>query len=237
MSGHVYNGSAWERVKTMHVHNGTIWEQIDKAYWWNGSSFEQLYARPISIFDDFNRANSSTVGPLWNKTGTNTGISSNTYAFTGSSDGSGGAVTVSQINNDDGYVEVVMGSINGTSDTSVMMRCNAAGTSGLSMNIFSGALYLSKFSHASGLAAGNAGQGMTDIGSNTGASFAAGDTVRLTCNGDNFIVTKNGVSQLNVTNSTVPQGPNQRYGAIRLERNPFNNSGSINSFKLADIGA
>lgn len=242
MSGHVWNGSVWERAKAMHVWNGSIFEQIDKAYWWNGSSFELLYARPISIVDDFNRANSSTIGPLWNKTGTNTGISSNTLAFTGTSDGSGGAVTVGQINNDDGYAEVVMGTMGSstnTSDTSLFVRCNAAGTSALSLNIFGNKMYLSKFAHASGLAAGNAGQGMSDIASNTSVTVATGDTIRLEFEKDSYVVKRNGaaVSGMSVTDSSVARGPGQRYGALRLERNPFANSGAVNSFKLADIGA
>lgn len=221
----------------MHVWNGSVFEQIDKAYWWNGSSFELLYARPLSIVDDFNRANSSTIGPLWNKVGTNTGISSNMLAFTATSDGSGGAVTIDQINNDDGYAEIVTGTMNNTSDTSLMVRCNAGGTSALSLNIFGNKIFLSKFAHASGLAAGNAGQGMTDIGSVNPQTIAAGDTVRLEFEGDTYKVKRNGTQILSVTDSSVPRGPNQRYGALRLERNPFNNSCPVNSFKLADIGA
>ena len=241
MSGHVYNGSAWERVKTMHVHNGTIWEQIDKAYWWNGSAFEQLYARPISIFDDFNRANTTgVIGPLWTKVGTNSQITSNTYATSGTSDGSRGIVTVGQINTDDGYVEVVMAGGNNTADTSLRCRCNSGATSGLSLNMFGNKMYLSKFAHASGLTAGYNGEGMTDIASNTSVGVASGDTIRLEFEGNDFVVKKNGtpVSGMSVTNSTVPQGPGQRYGAIRVERAPISqNSAAINSFKLADIGA
>nr|EJJ01055.1 hypothetical protein JVH1_1681 [Rhodococcus sp. JVH1] len=240
MSGHVWNGSAWERVKTMHVWNGTVWEQVREAWRWTGSGWEQLYARPISIVDDFNRANSSVIGPLWNKVGTNTGISSNTLAFTGSSDGSGGVVTVGQINNDDGYAEVVMGTMGSstsTSDTSLFVRCNSTGTSALSLNIFNNKIYMSKFSHASGLAAGNNGQGMTDIASNTSVTIATGDTVRLEFVGDDYTVTRNGTTILTASDSSVPRGPGQRYGALRLERNPFANSAAINSFKLADLGA
>ena len=240
MSGHVYNGSAWERVKTMHVWNGTVFEQIDKAYRWTGSAFELLYARPISISDDFNRADSSTIGGPWVKYGTNSAISSNSYVTTGTTDGSRGIVTSSQINGDDGYVEAILGGatgLNNTADTSIMCRVNAGGTVGLSVNIYGNKVYLSKFSDASGMTAGY-NSGMTDIASNTSVSFVSGDTVRLEFEGDNYVVRKNGTAVITTSDASVARGAGQRYGAIRVERAPIGqNSCAITSYKLADIGA
>ncbi|QTJ64964.1 hypothetical protein HYG77_04695 [Rhodococcus sp. ZPP] len=239
MSGHVYNGTTWERVKTMHVWNGTVFEQVKEAWRWTGSGWELLYAVPVAIFDDFNRANSSTIGGPWVKYGTNSAISSNSYATSGTSDGSRGIVTSSQINTDDGYVEAVLGGAiapNGNADTSIMARVNAAGTVGLSANFYSDRVYLSKFSDVSGLTAGY-DSGMTDIASNTSVSFASGDTVRLEFEGDNYVVRKNGTAVITTSDASVTRGPGQRYGAIRVERAPFNNSCAINSFKIADIGA
>ena len=238
MSGHVYNGTTWERVKTMHVWNGTVFEQVKEAWRWTGSGWEKLYAVPVAIFDDFNRANTTgDIGPLWTKVGTNSQITSNTYATSGTTDGSRGIVTIGQINNDDGYVEAVMATVNNTSDTSIMCRCNSDATQGLSVNIFGDEIYLARFAHASGLTAGNSGQGMTDIGANSGGSVPAGATVRCDFVGDHYVVKVNGATVIDVTDASVPRGVGYRHGAIRVERNPFQNSGAVNSFKLADIGA
>jgi hypothetical protein len=234
MSGHVWNGSAYEQVKTMHVWNGSIYEQVKEAWCWTGTAWIQLYITPTSIFDDFNRANSSTIGPLWTKFGsTSQAIVSNSYAWTGGSDGSGGIVTNDSINTDDGYVEVVLGganSPNSTSDASLIGRMNSAGSSGIAANIFSGACYISAFSGSL------TSPSFSDFANNS-TSWASGDTARLEFQGSSYTLKKNGTTVLTATGSTNT-GPSYRRGGLRVEHNFFNQfSTSFNSFKLADSGA
>ncbi|QSE94207.1 hypothetical protein JWS13_39220 [Rhodococcus pseudokoreensis] len=237
MSGHIWNGSAWEQAKSMHLRNAanTGWEQVKEAWRWTGSAWEQLYAQPISIVDDFNRANSTTIGGVgWTEYGTAAAIVSNSLAWSGGSDGSGGVVTNGSINTDDGYVEVVLGGANapnGTADASLLGRINAAGSSGISAGIFSNQCFISVLSGSL------TSPTYTNLASNSSVSFATGDVVRLEFFRDNFTLKKNGTIVLTAT-ATVNTGPNYRHGALRVEHAFFNQfSSSFNSFKIADFGA
>ncbi|EKT83030.1 hypothetical protein Mbo4_023 [Rhodococcus phage Mbo4] len=235
MSGHVWNGSAWEQAKTMHVYNGTAWEQIAEAWCWTGTAWIQLYITPTSIVDDFNRANSTTIGGVgWTEYGTAASIVSNSLAWSGGSDGSGGVVTNGSINTDDGYVEVVLGGANapnGTADASIVGRANLAGSAGIAANIFSDKCYLSALSGSL------TSPSFTDFASNTSVSFSTGDTVRLEFEQNSFTLRKNGTSVLTAS-GTVNTGPSYRHGGLRVEHAFFNQfSSSFNSFKLADTGA
>lgn len=234
MSGHVWNGSAWERVKTMHVWNGSIFEQVKEAWQWDEtlSQWVRLYAQPVSITDDFNRANSSTIGPLWNKFGTNSAIESNSYATTGTTDGSRGIVTIGTINNNDGYVECVLGGADTPKtvvSSSIVGRMNSGGSSGIALNIFSNHTYVARMSGSP------TSPTMTDFADNT-VGWASGDTARLEFEGDNFTVKKNGTTIL-TGSGLVNQGTDYRHAGLIVRRASFNDSVSFNSFKVADIGA
>ena len=235
MSGHVWNGSAYEQVKTMHVWNGSVYEQVKEAWCWTGTAWVQLYARPIAVTDDFNRANTSGVigGPGWIKFGgTGSGIESNSYANLTGTAGSRGIVTDDAINTDDGYVEVVLGGADTPKTvvgSSLVGRCNAAGTSGIAANIFSNHLYVAAFSGSM------TSPTMTDFADNT-TTFASGDTVRLEYEGSTYRVKKNGTTVLTTT-GTTNTGPSYRFGGLIVGQASFNNSVSFNSFKVADTGA
>jgi hypothetical protein len=236
MSGHVWNGSAYEQVKTMHVWNGSIYEQVKEAWCWTGTAWIQLYITPTSIFDDFNRANSTgSIGPLWTKFGgTLITLTNNSFSYASGlvSDGSGGIVTNDSINTDDGYVEVVLGgnlAPNNTSDASLIGRMNSTGSSGIAANIFGNKCYISAFSGSLTSPA------FTDFANNS-TTWASGDTARLEFQGSSYTLKKNGTTVLTATGSTNT-GPSYRRGGLRVERGSFNSSSSFNSFKLADSGA
>lgn len=189
----------------------------------DGSTFTD-----VVVTDNFNRADSATVGNGWTKLGTNAGISTNSFSTTGSSDGSRAIIRDTGISNGRQRIEAVIGGPNGpnaTADSSLILCCNAAGTQALVANIFSADAYISRVSTS---LSGSAPT-MTDYAHQTGLTFTAGDALAFNIYDGNAWLEQNGNRILFAAgvNDVVPA--TNQYAGLRVERTSFNNSLSWDS--------
>ncbi|WP_109527282.1 MULTISPECIES: hypothetical protein [Nocardia] len=182
------------------------------------------------LFDDFNRADGA-VGSPWTQLGTNAGIVSNSWSTTGTTDGSRGLLWNTTLTGGKVRVEATVGgnlAPHATAASSLIVCSNSAGTQGLCANIYSGSVYISRFSTAiSGTPT------MTDFQALTsGVSIASGDKLAFCVyNGFTFLE-KNGTPIIYAGNAhgTVPAS--NTYAGLRVGRTSGNNSNSWNDVRI-----
>ncbi|UDL15187.1 hypothetical protein SEA_PONS_27 [Gordonia phage Pons] len=172
----------------------------------------RVYNWAQEFYDDFNRANSSTVGNGWTQFGSGGGIVSNSYGNV-SGTGGRGILRNSGITNGVQRVEATIGGADGPtsgSDSSLFLRMNSAGNSGLAANFFSNMLYVARLSGSI------ESPTMTDL-ANQSATFANGDKVAFCCTDDYAWVERNGTVILSTLGAnTVPAS--QSYVGARVEK-------------------
>lgn len=229
-----WNGSAYTDLDIPKVNN-----VVPTAAWaWVSGAYVKLWPPGVAIYDDFNRANSTNIGPLWNKVGANAEIRSNSYAVQTTAGGYG-IYTVDSINGDDGYVECTLGGaepMDSLRRCSILCRVADDGQSGLCLNILS---TLSEFGYYTGTLNSSShtiwSTKLTQNGAD-GPGWASGQVCRIEFEGDNFIVKKNGTEVLN-RSFPYRKGAGYRRGGLVVTQGSFVKSGSFNDFKLADVGA
>lgn len=182
-----------------------------------------------SFYDDFNRANSSTVGNGWTKFGhTDSAIESNSWSTIGTNDGQRGILRDTGITSGHMRIEATVGGavgINNAQDSGLILYSNSAGTQGLSANVFGNKLYISRFSGSI--------DGFTDISSLTsGVTVNTGDLVTFTVwNGVAWIeVAGQRVLYAAGVHSVVPA--TNTYAGLRTKRAAFNTSHSWNDVRI-----
>lgn len=97
-------------------------------------------------YDDFDRAN-GPVGNGWTQIGTNAGIVSNSWSTTGTTDGSRGLLVDTGATNGAQRVEAIIGgnvAPNTGCEASLVLRCNAAGTDAIVVNVYSTVIYIAR---------------------------------------------------------------------------------------------
>ncbi|QDP45190.1 virion structural protein [Gordonia phage Mayweather] len=172
----------------------------------------RVYNWAQEFYDDFNRANSSTVGNGWTQFGSGGGIVSNSYGNV-SGTGGRGILRNSGITNGVQRVEATIGGADGPtsgSDSSLFLRMNSAGNSGLAANFFSNMLYVARLSGSI------ESPTMTDLASQS-ATFANGDKVAFCTTDDYAWVERNGVTVLSTLGANSVPASQSHVGA-RVEK-------------------
>ncbi|WP_280357060.1 hypothetical protein [Nocardia otitidiscaviarum] len=130
----------------------------------------------VVFSDDFDRAD-GPVGNGWTQIGSNAEIVNNSWSTISTTNGSRGLIRDIGVTSGRVRVEATVGGNIGpssSSDSSLILLSNAAGTAGLAANIFSGSLYISRFSSS----LSDDPPTFSDLDSRTdGVTVAAGDKV------------------------------------------------------------
>ncbi len=183
------------------------------------------------FYDDFNRTNNTTIGNGWTKVGTNSAISSNAYATTGTTDGSRGIYQSTPLSSGNMRLETVWGGPSNPTTaqcSSLIGRMNSAGSLGIAANVFSNKIYIAKFTGSlsaptfTDLAVSNS----LPSGVDNGAKYALciyGDEAWVEDAAGNFLVFADGI------NAASPDS-NHYFGA-RVQRGAFINSQSFNDYR------
>ncbi|MGW5520012.1 hypothetical protein [Nocardia africana] len=198
------------------------------------------YDRPSSIppntvwqsqfFDDFNRSDGA-VGNGWTQLGTAAAISSGSWAKNGTADESCGLIRDTGNTSGRMRIEATVGGasgINNTSDSGLVLCSNAAGTQGLSANIFGNQIFLSQFSSS---LSGN--PTFTDQSSiSSGVTVNTGDKIAFTVYNGIAWIEINGTRRLysGAANNTVPA--TNSWAGLRVERASSNYSNSWNDVRI-----
>ncbi|MGN2634639.1 hypothetical protein ACTD5D_39700 [Nocardia takedensis] len=182
--------------------------------------------------DDFNRANNATIGNGWTKIGNNAGIVSNSFATTGTTDGSRAVLRDTANTSGRARIEGVVGGAigpNTNADSSLILCGNAAGTVGLAANIFADEVYISRYST---ILSGNPPTFTNLAGRTTGIDIAAGDVIAFCVWDGAAWIEHNGARILYAlgVNAVVPA--TNTWSGGRVERTSFANSHSWNSLRI-----
>ncbi|WP_157115042.1 hypothetical protein [Nocardia niwae] len=183
------------------------------------------------FYDDFNRSD-GVVDNGWTQIGTDAAIQNNSWSTTGTTDGSRGLIRDTGITGGKVRVEATVGGNigpNGNADSSLVLCSNAAGTQGLSANIFSNKVYLSRFSSA---LSGNPPT-FTDFDSVTsGVTVTSGDVLAFSVHDGIGWLEKNGTPILYAGNIHGVVPATNSYAGLRVERASSNNSNSWNDVRI-----
>ncbi|WP_280455632.1 hypothetical protein [Nocardia brasiliensis] len=183
------------------------------------------------LFDDYNRANGA-VGNGWTQLGTNAGIVSNSWATTGTTDGSRAVIRDSGITNGRQRVEGVVGGAIGPSnsaDSSLVLCSNSTGTVGLVANSFGNAVNISRFSTS----LSGSSPTFTTLAPNPGGiTISNGDLLAFNVYDGAAWLERNGVRILYAVNVNDVVPASNSWIGQRVERAPFSNSHSWNSCRI-----
>lgn len=194
-----------------------------------GSDVGQLNA-PRNFYDNANR--STGVGANWaqiSSWGSHFTISSNQFAYNGTTDGWQGGVYVLPLVSD--YVWVEM-DVNGTSETSSLILCANSGlTNYATVDIDSGgsALY-SATSISAGTSRATSGTG------GTGRYRLLYNTADNTFRWYKYI--SGSLTQLGTwldSGNVITHGSGKRFAGFKIQRNFFNNGGPVDNWNAADV--
>lgn len=185
----------------------------------------KIYDRPSIIpnpdqwisqfYDDFNRAN----GPVfngWTEMGVEGQLVSGSYSMTGGANGSCAIIRDTGVTTGRQRVEAIAGGANGVNsdrDSSLVLRCNAAGTEGLALNFFSGHAYLARFSTSL-----NGGSVTFHDFVDTGVTVNNGDLLAFSAIGDTAWGEINGNIVIIAGNVSAVVPETNSYAGLRVER-------------------
>lgn len=185
----------------------------------------KVYDRPSIIpnpdawisqfYDDFNRANGAP-GNGWTQMGAEGQIVSGSYSMTGGTNGSRAIIRNTGVTTGRQRVEAIAGGANGVSDTrdsSLVLRCNAEGTQGLSLNFFSNHAYLARFSTSL-----NGGSVTFHDFVDTGVTVNNGDKLAFSAIGDTAWGEINGNIVIIAGNVSAVVPETNSYAGLRVER-------------------
>jgi hypothetical protein len=232
MSGHVWNGTAWEKVKAMHMRNAanTAWEEIKVAYRWTGSGFELLYIKAVSFSDTFPYADGSLPSP-WLSLGAKLPlIGSPSQSVRAGDPGTtsgvfnGYAIYGTSVNTDDMYCQASFAEIQ-TDDvcySGVVVRSDSTATN----------LVYGDFNNAGWHIGTKVGSTYTTRASGSTSAPASGQVIKLTAVGNVYTLTKAGVLMGTWTDTggvVTPGSGRRRTGlTVMSERAFFTNNYSAN---------
>ena len=200
------------------------------------------FDRPASIppdevwqsdfYDDFNGRSGNQNGVNgWTQLGTNAAVVSDSWATTGTTDGSRGLIRDTGNTSGRMRIEATVGGasgINNTADSGLVLCSNSAGTQGLSANIFGNKIYLSEFSSSL-----NGSPTFSDQTSmTTGITVNTGDKVAFSVYNGIAWIEVAGQRRLysGTANATVPA--TNSWAGLRVERASSNNSCSWNDVRI-----
>lgn len=206
--------SAWSEQKNFRVFDhDTIFKTITQ--WPNQTKY-----------DDFNRANGA-VDNGWTVYGTAGQIVSNSYATTGTTDGSRAIVVDTGVAHGAQRVEAIIGGAiapNTGADCSLVLRCAADGSTGLIANIYSSAVFIARYT--GGLTAPT----MADYTS-TSVPISSGAKIAFSVVGDGAWVEVNDVVVL-LADITGDLPLTNSWAGVRVSRRDFANSASWNDARV-----
>lgn len=194
-----------------------------------GSDVGQLNA-PRNFYDNANR--STGVGANWaqiSSWSTHFTISSNQFAYSGTTDGWQGGVYVLPLVSDNVWVEM---DVNGTSETSSLILCANSGlTNYATVDVDSGGTALfSATAINSGTSRATSGTGGT--GRYRLAYNIADNTFRW------YKYIGGTLTQLGTwldSGNVVTHGSGKRFAGLKIQRNFFNNGGPVDNWNAADV--
>ncbi|WP_032402495.1 hypothetical protein [Rhodococcoides fascians] len=202
-----------------------------------------VVAQPKRFFEDnFDREDAGGlfgIGNSWS-TATNVGIRSNDLAYITTSDGKGYALYTKPLTTDYQLHGCRVGLLPDPADSQVafsalLFRCTQNRSTGLRVAFRRGAIILQSVANQTtftNLVSTSRTVALTDS-----IQAQQGEWVGTTFYPDRVLVFHNGVEiiRTDVTNATVPYGPQRRYGGLGLERTPFQNSPRIMDWFESDI--
>ncbi|OZE04323.1 hypothetical protein CH249_25650 [Rhodococcus sp. 05-2255-3B1] len=202
-----------------------------------------VVAQPKRFFEDnFDREDAGGlfgIGGSWSTT-TSVGIRSNDLAFISTSDGLGYALYTKPLTTDYQLHGCRVGLLPDSAQSQVafaalLFRCTQNRSTGLRVAFRRGAIILQSIANRTNF---------TNLVS-TSRTLAVGDSIQAqqgewvgtTFFPDRVLVFHNGIEiiRTDVTSSTVPYGPQRRYGGLGQERTPFQNSPRIQDWFESDI--
>ncbi|WP_032376713.1 hypothetical protein [Rhodococcoides fascians] len=202
-----------------------------------------VVAQPKRFFEDnFDREDAGGlfgIGNSWS-TATNVGIRSNDLAYITTSDGKGYALYTKPLTTDYQLHGCRVGLLPDPADPQVayaalLFRCTQNRSTGLRVAFRRGSIILQSIANQTTF---------TNIVPTTrtlvvGDSIQAqqGEWVGEVFYPDRVLVFHNGIEiiRTDVTNATVPYGPQRRYGGLGMERTPFQNSPRVQDWFESDI--
>lgn len=182
-----------------------------------------------SFYDDFNRADSNTVGNGWTKLDdTRSGIWANSWSTNTTDDGQRAILRDTGITSTRMRIEGTVGGavgVNSAQDSGLILYSNSVATQGLSANIFSGKVYISRFSGSVG--------NFTDISALTsGVTVNNGDLVAFTVWDGTAWIEINGTRVLYADNVHFVVPSTNTHAGLRTKRAAFNTSHSWNDVRI-----
>ncbi|WP_306365293.1 hypothetical protein [Nocardia sp. CC227C] len=181
--------------------------------------------------DDFDRANGA-VGNGWTQIGSNAEIVNNSWSTIGTTNGSRGLIRDTGVTSGRIRVEATVGGNIGpssTSDSSLVILSNSAGTEGLAGRILSGRLYISRYSTA----LSDDPPTFHDLDTQTdGVAVASGDKVSFSLYGNALWIEINDTPKLyaHTTFATVPV--TNSWAGLRVGRLSGSDSNSWNDVTI-----
>ncbi|CRY79805.1 hypothetical protein SAMN05421776_11747 [Nocardia farcinica] len=197
------------------------------------------YDRPSSIppkqvwsevfYDDFNRPDGE-AGNGWTQIGQNAALRSGEWSTIGTTDGSRGLIRDTGITSGMVRVEATAGTFSAPktgADSSLILCSNAAGTEGLSANIFAGSLYIARYSGSL------TNPSMIDFDQLTsGVSVSPGDKVAFCVYQGIAWIEINGTPRLYTGNAHRVIPPTNTFAGLRVSRASFADSNSWNDVRI-----
>lgn len=227
-----WTGSAYADLNIPKVNNVAC----QNALRWTGSRYGLLWPPPVQIADNFNRANSDTIGPLWNKIGAQSTLASNSYQPKTTA-GSYAIQTVSPTSWDDQQVEAVAGSVLSVDSLRPQYICGRVADDGLSgivarftstasalLTWTGGSMTQSSYTNFNNLCTSL--DTMGGIGNNS--------VIILEIVGDTARVLDDGVEVMSASLGGFRKGAGYRRGALIVSQGSFIKSGSWDTFFLED---
>ncbi|MFI5777042.1 hypothetical protein [Nocardia sp. NPDC051570] len=198
------------------------------------------YDRPASVppknvwanqifADDFERTDGA-VGNGWTQIGTNNGIVNGAWSLIAAADGGQGLIRDTGISTGRVRVEATVGQnpdAGGDAESGLVLCSNAAGTQGLSANIFQGHIHVAQYSSS----LGDNPPTMTDRDGN-GIAVQAGDTIAFSVYNSLAWIEINGVPKLYIgdANGVVPK--TNTYAGLRIRCNKGKPSNPWNDVRI-----
>jgi hypothetical protein len=174
--------------------------------------------------DDFNRANGA-VGNGWTVSGAAGQIVSNSYATTGTTNGTRAITRDSGITSGYQRISAIVGGAAGPSnsaDSSILLRVNSAGTQAIACNVYGNKIYLSRMSGSL------TSPTWTDF-NNTSLTVSSGDKITFSCWGDWAWVEINDSRKAYAVNVSAIVPVTNSYMGLRVSRASSSDSLSWNS--------
>lgn len=227
-----WNGSAYSDLNIAKVNNVTPLNALR----WTGSRYGLLWPAPVQIADNFNRANSDTIGPLWNKIGAQSTLASNSYQPKTTA-GSYAIQTVGSTSWDDQEVEAVAGSTLSVDSLRPQYICGRVaddGLSGVVARFTSTASALCTWTGGSMTQSSYTNFNNLTTSLDTAGGISNNDVIHMEIVGQYATVYRNGSVFMDASLSSFRKGPGYRRGALIVSQGSFIKSGSWDTFFLED---